>query len=77
MENMDILRLSDHRLIKIDPSTGGFFDNVIGYDSDNINIQIFVKAAQEIKRVDVEPFWKPIYDPSLVMGKIVFEKLFK
>ena len=70
----EIVTLSDERLIKIDPSSEGFFDNVIGYDSDNINIQIFVKAAQEIKRVNVEPFWKTIYDPSLVMGKIVFEK---
>lgn len=74
MEKLDILSLSDRRLIKIDPSTKGFFDNVCRFKSADKNIQTFVKVAKKIKKSKIKPFWKPIYDPSLVGGKIIFKK---
>ena len=72
----DIISLKDERLVLIDPTSKSFFDNVLGYvteDKKLIFVTEFVEAIKKVKAEGISPFWKPIYDPSLDGNKIVFK----
>ena len=72
--NLGINSLSDERLVKIDTTTEGFYDNVLNYSSKNGDIQAFIGAVREVQEVGVEPFYRPVMDPSLEDGNVVFKK---
>ena len=72
--NLGINSLSDERLVKIDTTTEGFYDNVLNYSSKNGDIQAFIGAVREVQEVGVEPFYRPVMDPSLEDGNAVFKK---
>ena len=69
-----ITSTDDARLVFIDPTSEGFFEGVLGCDTENDNIKEFIEAIQEVKEAGVKPFWKPIYDPSIDGRDIVFAK---
>ena len=71
---LEIVTTDDERLLLIDPTSEGFFDNVLGYVTENEYLKEFIKEIEEVKEARVNPFWKPIYDPSLDDGKVVFKK---
>jgi hypothetical protein len=62
--NVTITSLTDNRLIEINPQKEGFFDAVINFKSTNSDINAFIEAISEVKAAKLEPFYKPIYDPS-------------
>lgn len=72
--NLGINSLSDERLVKIDTTTEGFYDNVLNYSSKNGDIQAFIGAVREVQEVGFEPFYRPVMDPSLEDGNVVFKK---
>ena len=72
--NLGINSLSDERLVKIDTTTEGFYDNVLNYSSKNGDIQAFIGAVREVQDVGIEPFYRPVMDPSLEDGNVVFKK---
>lgn len=59
-----ITSLTDNRLVQINPQEDGFFDAVINFKSTNSDINAFIEAISEVKAAMLEPFYKPIYDPS-------------
>jgi hypothetical protein len=72
-EATTIMTLTDNRLVKIDPQEDGFFD-VLNCGSTNENIKLFIEAVAEVKDAKLEPFYKPIYDPSEEDKKVVYKK---
>lgn len=72
--NKGILSLSDERLHLVDTTTENFYKNVLEFKSRNPNIKAFCKAIQEVQEAGVEPFYRPILDPSIENGKIIYEK---
>ena len=72
--NLEIESLSDERLVMVDTTQAGFYDNVRNYTSENDDIQEFVKAVREVKDVGTEPFYRPVMDPSLEGYKVVYKK---
>ncbi len=64
-QSLRIVSTDDPRLMLIDPTSEGFFDNVLGYNTDDKRLRTFIEAIQEVKEAGVGPFWKPIYDPSM------------
>lgn len=72
--NLEIESLSDERLVMVDPTKAGFYDNVLNYISENDDIQAFVKAVREVQKSGVEAFYRPVMDPSLEGDKVVYEK---
>jgi len=63
-EPVTITSLTDNRLVQINPQEDGFFDAVINFKSTNSDINAFIEAISEVKAAMLEPFYKPIYDPS-------------
>ena len=63
-ETVTITSLADDRLVQINPQEDGFFDAVINFKSTNSHINAFIEAISEVKDAKLEPFYKPIYDPS-------------
>ena len=72
--NLEIESLSDERLVMVDTTKEGFYDNVLNFVSENDDIQAFVKAVREVKDVGTEPFYRPVMDPSLEGDKVVYKK---
>lgn len=72
--NLEITSLSDERLVMVNPMEAGFYDNVLNFKSENDDIQKFVEAVCEVQEVGVEPFYRPVMDPSLEGEKIVYVK---
>ena len=70
---LGIVSTDDARLVLIDPTSEGFFENVIGYVTEDGNLKDFIEAIKEVKEAGVGPFWKPIYDPSLDGEEVVFK----
>ena len=69
-----ITSLTDNRLVQINPQEDGFFDAVINFKSTNSNINAFIEAISEVKAAMLEPFYKPIYDPSKDGNIIAYQK---
>ena len=69
-----ITSLTDHRLVQINPQENSFFDAVINFKSTNSHINAFIEAISEVKLAMLEPFYKPIYDPSKVGNIIAYQK---
>ena len=73
-----ICSLDDIRLIKIDPTVKGFFDNVLKYSGlspdhpANDNVSKFVYAIKEVNKIGVAPFWRPIMDPTIYHNIIYY-----
>ena len=63
-EPVTITSLTDNRLVQINPQEDGFFDAVINFKSTNSDINAFIEAISKVKAAMLEPFYKPIYDPS-------------
>ena len=74
-EPVIITSLTDNRLVQINPQEDGFFDAVINFKSADAvlcfkstdpsgYINAFIEAISEVKAAMLEPFYKPIYDPS-------------
>ena len=72
--NLEIESLSDERLVMVDPTKAGFYDNVLNYISENDDIQAFVEAVREVQKAGVEAFYRPVMDPSLEDDKVMYEK---
>lgn len=70
---LGIVSLDDERLVRIDPTSEGFFENVLGYVTENEQIKAFIEAIKEVQEAELRPFWKPIYDPSLDGEEVVFK----
>ena len=73
-EPVTITSLSDNRLVQITPQEDGFFDAVINFKSTNSNLNAFIEAISEVKAAMLEPFYKPIYDPSEDGNIIAYQK---
>ena len=73
-ESVTITSLTDNRLVQINPQEDGFFDAVINFKSTNSNIKAFIEAISEVKAAMLEPFYKPIYDPSVNGNIIAYQK---
>lgn len=73
-EHVSITSLSDNRLVQINPQEDGFFDAVINFKSTNSDINAFIEAISEVKAAKLEPFYKPIYDPSEDGNIIAYQK---
>lgn len=69
-----ITSLTDNRLVQINPQEDGFFDAVINFKSTNSYINAFIEAISEVKAAMLEPFYKPIYDPSEDGNIIAYQK---
>lgn len=70
----EITSLKDERLLLIDPSQNGFFDNVLNYSSNFEEIENFINSVYDVKKAHLPRFWKPIYDPSFDGENIFFLK---
>lgn len=73
-EPVTITSLTDNRLVQINPQEDGFFDAVINFKSTNSDINAFIEAISEVKAAMLEPFYKPIYDPSEDGNIIAYQK---
>lgn len=73
-EELDILKLTDDRLIKVDPTTKGFFDNILSVVSEDETINEVIKAIQEVKEAKLTPFWATNSSPKVYGNKIIFSK---
>lgn len=73
-EPVRITSLTDERLVLITPQEDGFFDAVINFTSTNSHINAFIEAISEVKAAKLEPFYKPIYDPSEDGNIIAYQK---
>ena len=73
-EHVSITSLSDNRLVQINSQEDGFFDAVINFKSTNSDINAFIEAISEVKAAKLEPFYKPIYDPSEDGNIITYQK---
>lgn len=73
-ESVTITSLTDNRLVQINPQEDGFFDAVINFKSTNRDIDAFIEAIYEVKAAKLEPFYKPIYDPSECGDIIAYQK---
>ncbi|MBR0426712.1 MAG: hypothetical protein IJK18_00710 [Clostridia bacterium] len=71
---LEISKLTDSRLICINPTAKGFYDNVLNFLPDWKKIQSFKEAVKQIKNAQLPPFWRPIMDPSIQGGKVIFKK---
>ncbi len=74
MRNLEITSLQDDRLLLIDPTVEGFYDNVLHYETENRDILSYIEAIHEVKEAELAPFWRPIMDPSEHKGKIIYKK---
>ena len=72
--NLEIKTLADERLLMVDPSSEGFFDNVLGVVAEEDSIKAFLEAVKEVQEAGLSPFWRPTLDPSLDEDKVVFKK---
>ena len=70
----DIKSLNDKRLINIDPSSVGFFDIVLKFNTNNKEICIYKEAVEEVRATELTPFWRPVMDPSIVGNKVIYQK---
>ena len=70
---LGIVYADDVPLVLIDPTSEGFFENVLGYVTENEKVQTFIEAIKEVKEEGVKPFLKPIFDPSLDGKDVVFK----
>lgn len=73
-EPVTITSLTDNRLVQISPQEDGFFDAVINLQSIAGDINAFIEAISEVKAAKLEPFYKPIYDPSEDGDIIAYKK---
>jgi hypothetical protein len=73
-EHVSITSLSDNRLVQINSQEDGFFDAVINFKSTNRDLNAFIEAISEVKAAKLEPFYKPIYDPSEDGNIIAYQK---
>lgn len=73
-EATTITKLTDTRLVGIDPQEQGFFDAVLNFKSDSDRINAFIEAVEEVKAEKLEVFYMTIYDPSEDGDKIVYKK---
>ena len=73
-EATTITTLTDNRLIRINPQEDGFFDAVLNFKSTDDDINAFIEAMAEVKAAKLEPFYKPIYDPSEDGNTIAYQK---
>lgn len=73
-KKFDICKLTDDRLIKVDPTTKGFFDNILSVVSEDETIKEVIKAMQEVKEAKLTTFWVPKYLPTIIGNKIMFIK---
>ena len=70
----EIRSLKDPRLMLISPSASEyFFDSALSFETDNNSILDFQEAVEEVKKVKLNPFWRPIMDPSLEDNKVLFK----
>lgn len=69
---LEISSTDDPRLVKVDPTSNGFFDNVLEFVTEDIKIQRFIEAVREVKEANLSPFWKPVFDPSFDGDKVLF-----
>jgi len=72
--NLGINSLSDNCLAIIDPTQGGFYDNVLNYTSENDDIRAFIEAIREVQDARLSPFYRPTMDPSLEGDNVRFKK---
>ncbi len=71
--NLEITSLSDKRLMLIDPTVDGFYDNVLQFSTGRSEkINLFIEAVREVQEEKLTPFWRPVMDPSEIDGKIVY-----
>jgi hypothetical protein len=73
-ETTEIKSLTDVRLVKIDPQADGFFDKVINFKSTDDRIKAFIETVAKVKYAKLQPYYRPIYDPSEEGDKIVYKK---
>ena len=73
-EPVTITSLTDNQLVQINSQEDGFFDAVINFKSTNSDINAFIEAISEVKAAMLEPFYKPIYDPSEDGNIIAYQK---
>lgn len=72
--NLKITSLGDELLMMVNTSENSFYDKVLDYTSENDNIQKFIKAIREVQQVGIEPFYRPVIDPSIEGDKVVYKK---
>ena len=72
--NLGINSLSDIRLKEIDPTKTGFYDRVLKYRTTDRRVQDFIKAVSEVKAAKLQPFYRPVMDPSMEGDEVVFKK---
>ena len=70
----EIKSLDDKRLINIDPSSKGFFDTVLDFNTDNKEIRNFKKAVEDVKKAELTPFWRPVMDPAKERFDVVYKE---
>lgn len=73
---MEITTLRDERLMLVDTTEEHFYDTVLMYKTENKSIKLFQQSIEEVKDEGIQPFWRPVFDPSIdeESGKIIFTK---
>ena len=61
-------------MLVINPSAKGFFNKVLKVKSKNADVKAFVESIKEVEKVNLEPFSRPIMDPSIEEGVRVVYK---
>lgn len=72
--SLKITSIKDSRLLKIDPSRRGFFNNILSYSSEDERINNFIQSVKEVKAAEIPFFWKPFCDPTFNGKDIIFVK---
>ena len=70
---LGIVSTEDARLLMIDPTSDGFFANVLEYVAEDEAVRKFIEAVREVQEAKVSKFWIPIYDPSIKGKEVVFK----
>ena len=64
-EPLEILSLSDYRLVYIDTREEGFYDNVLNYVTENPLVIQFQKIASIVKELNLPPFFTTRFMPVI------------
>ena len=71
---LEIKSLKDKRLINIDLSSKWFFHAILAFNTYDKEIRKFKEAVAEVKKAHLTPFWRPVMDPSIEEGNVVYKK---
>lgn len=70
---LEITSLNDQRLMIIDPTKKGFFDEVLNYPyKRNERILDFIELVKKVQEAGIEPFYAAKMDPSIRNNMVVF-----